>query len=135
MERDIHDSDLSTIDVIAKWTPDCQDKQDYDSPIISLSTRYWPRGGGFTLIHKENGQVTFQDNDERPTIPPHAHASILLEFRDRNADNKEQEYYSTLTEADFTGETEDEVKRQVEEWSRSQIEFIAEAIISAYRLQ
>lgn len=26
----------------AKWTPDCSGKQDFDIPLISISTRYWP---------------------------------------------------------------------------------------------
>lgn len=34
----------------AKWTPDCQGKKDYDGQILSISTRYWPSGGGFATF-------------------------------------------------------------------------------------
>jgi hypothetical protein len=30
-----------------KWRNDCQGKKDYDGRIVHVSSRYWPRGGGY----------------------------------------------------------------------------------------
>lgn len=36
----------------ARWTDDCQGKKDFDGTIIDISSRYWPRGGGFGLFSR-----------------------------------------------------------------------------------
>ncbi len=33
---------IQTLQVAAKWTPDCQGKQDYDGEFIAISCRYYP---------------------------------------------------------------------------------------------
>ncbi len=50
----------------AKWTNDCQGKKDYDGSIVRITTRYWPRGGGFTILR---GGVA-EEKDTRPDIRP-----------------------------------------------------------------
>jgi len=38
-----------------KWTNDCQGKKDFDGPIVTLSSRYWPSGGGFSMLDTGTG--------------------------------------------------------------------------------
>lgn len=103
-----------------KWTNDCQGKKDYDGTLIRVSTRYWPRGGGFSLLDSSTGK--FQENNERPEIKPSAHSSILREDD------------SVLFEESFEAETEEEVKSLVEKWVEyrySQILYSLEKILEA----
>lgn len=101
----------------AEWTHDCQGKQDYDAPIVRLSTRYWPRGGGFHILDRERG--TWEGNEARQEIRPSAKATIMLQDED-------------LGSAEFEGETEPEVKAQVEAWAQQQFERIETAIRALY---
>ena len=82
----------------AKWTPDCNGKQDYDGRLLSISTRYWP---------------AWKSSDNRPS----ANAAIHV---DHGIPHPEEEFadYSVLAEAEFSADTETEVKAQVEEWVR-----------------
>lgn len=89
--------------VLAEWTHDCGGKQDYDADLVQLSTRYWPRGGGFLVLN--NGVL--EGNDARPEIKPAATASILIQGK-------------RWISADFEGETESEVKAHVEKWASEQ---------------
>lgn len=38
-----------------EWKPDCQGKWNYDCDLVSLSCRYWPRGGGFHTLDTSTG--------------------------------------------------------------------------------
>ena len=102
-----------------EWTDDCQGKKDYDGPVLSISTRYWPRGGGFTLIHNNAGRLDFQENDARPDVPPSATSSLVLRHRPVEGD-----YYdwSVLATQDFEADTQEDVQRQVEAWAQSQMD-------------
>ena len=105
--------------VPAGWTLDCQGKQDYDGNIVTISTRYWPRGGGFSTYDNETGE--WRGNEHRPDLWPSAHAALHLKYR------KAEGYddYVILVEAEFEGETETEVKAQVERWVKSQYDKVA----------
>lgn len=103
----------------ASWTPDCQGKWDYDAPILSLSCRYWPRGGGFHVL-SERG---IEGNEARPEISPSANAAILL---GDPADGP----YVEIQEADFSGETETEVKAKVEAWAAEKYATVPHALDS-----
>jgi len=83
----------------ARWTDDCQGKKDYDGRLLDISTRYWP--GRYRT-------------DGRPS----ASASILI----RHGEPDEYGYgnYTVWREAEFNGDTEQDVKRQVEEWVAAQ---------------
>lgn len=87
------------------WTPDCQGKWDFDGPVISVSTRLWPRGGGYSMFTPGAG---WEENADRPDVRPSAHCSIVL--------NKLEGDYETLVEAHFGADTEQAVKAQVEAW-------------------
>jgi hypothetical protein len=100
-----------------KWTLDCQGKQDFDGEIVSLSTRYWPRGGGFTVL--EAGPWRWEENKDRPEIKPSANASIMLLGKE-------------LVSQDFEAETEAEVKQLVEAWARTEIERIAATVTKLF---
>jgi hypothetical protein len=100
----------------AEWTNDCQGKKDFDGEIVSLSTRYWPRGGGFGLmVRNEAGVLEIENNDARPEIKPSAKSSILLDGE-------------CVTSEEFDGETFEDVAAQVEAWAKEQHAKIVAAI-------
>jgi len=102
------------------WTDGCQGKKDYDGRVLGISTQYYPRGGGhFTL--DPNGSQKLQGNETRPEIKPSANASFVL--RKMCVDDDGVEYPDDgygdsvdIVSCDFEGETEQDVKSQVEEW-------------------
>lgn len=102
----------------AEWKPDCQGKQDYDADLVRLSTRYWPRGGGFLTF--DTGTREWAGNEARPEIKPSARATIYLQDEE-------------LASATFEGETEAEVKAQVEAWAQQQFDNIASALRNAFQ--
>lgn len=98
-----------------EWTPDCQGKQDYDGSLVRVSTRYWPRGGGFSVL-KDGVFATNADQSIRPS----AHSTIYLGETTK------------LTEREFEGDTEADVKQQVEKWVSAECDRIVAAMLSAY---
>ena len=96
-----------------QWTPDCQGKWDYDGAVVRVSSRYWPRGGGFSTFSRETG---WQGNEARPDVRPSARSSIML-FED-----------DLIESPTFEGDTEQEVKAQVEAWVKVQVERIKAAL-------
>lgn len=98
-----------------EWTNDCSGKKDYDADLVRLSSRYWPRGGGFMAII--DGRI--EENEARPEIKPSAVSSILL------GDDE-------LASKKFEGETETEVKAKVEAWASEQIARIEAAVRAAF---
>lgn len=104
--------------VPATWENDCQGKKDYDAELVSLSTRYWPRGGGYSVIIDGN----WEHNEHRPTIKPSAKSAILL--------NVPGDYVEVVTK-EFEGESFEEVKEQVEQWAEEQYAKIRSAVCSA----
>lgn len=102
-----------------EWQPDCQGKWDYDCDLVSLSCRYWPRGGGFATFDTKTGK--WADNDKRPEIRPSATAAICI-------GDLENGPYEELAHAKFEGETESEVKAKVEAWSKEMIARVDAAI-------
>ena len=101
--------------IAIEWTNDCSGKKDYDGDVVRVSSRYWPRGGGF-LVFGTNG---LEDNDARPEIKPSAKSHILLGDEE-------------LATAEFEGETEAEVKAQVEAWVTEKIACIESAMRAAF---
>lgn len=96
-----------------EWQHDCQGKQDYDADIIRLSCRFYPRGGGFSILN----QGAWQENDSRPEIKPSAIASIVW-----------GEGAVELATANFEGDTEVDVKADVEAWAAEQIASLRAAL-------
>lgn len=107
----------------ASWTDDCMGKQDYDGAVISISTRYWPRGGGYFAVNNGPEGVSFEDDASRPRIRPSAHSSLVLNFGDKEAQD-----YLTIAAAEFEGDTEDDVKRAVESWALGMMERVVKAM-------
>lgn len=106
-----------TMELQAEWQLDCHGKQDYDANLVRLSTRYWPRGGGFAELTVDGRWL---DNKARPSIPPSATATIYLQDE-------------RLTSASFEGDTESEVKAKVEAWAREQFAKVVSAMSAAFR--
>lgn len=110
----------------AEWTDDCQGKKDYDGELVSISTRYWPRGGGYFAVKNYPGQpIQTEQNEDRPEIKPSAHSAILLQSKD------EEDF--TLIEKAFEAETQEEVQRQVEEWTQEQYHMLVRQLESYYK--
>lgn len=105
----------------AVWTDDCGGKKDYDCDLISLSTRYWPQGGGFFVLDSTG----FHGNEARPEIKPSAKASLRL------GDLCNGPYIDLISE-EFEGDTEAEVKAKVEEWAQSEYEKLIALVSSHY---
>lgn len=108
----------------ASWTNDCQGKQDYDGPILTLSTRYWPgpEGGAAMQVTAQGGRVEISDAPWGPQ--PTATADILLHFSDEDC--------TPLRTQDFTGATEADVKAQVEAWADAQFAEIQTLLLAHF---
>jgi hypothetical protein len=100
-----------------RWTDDCQGKKDFDGDIVLLSTRYWPRGGGYSAMDSTGN---WQHNKDRPHIRPSARSAITVL-------GVEVAFFEV--EAD----TEGMVKERVEAWARIQIERIRDAVVEALK--
>lgn len=108
----------------AMWTPDCGGAQDFDGPLLSVSTRYWPgpETGGFTVLHGD-GSVS----KEPWGAQPHAAAAIHLRLGPRQEDDGGGDYL-VWCEQDFEAPTEAEVKDLVERWVQAIMSDIVEAL-------
>jgi hypothetical protein len=94
----------------ARWTPDCQGKQDYDGRLLDISTRYWPSG------YQRNGK-------------PSAKAAIRLMFGEPD----ENGYGDSVAwrEQGFEADTEAEVKALVEVWVKDRFDEVRLLLWSA----
>lgn len=114
----------SKLPVPAKWTPDCQGKQDFDGNLVTLSTRYWPRGGGFYVL----SGAGWQGDEARPEIRPSAHATIYL----GSTDNDFYDDAVPLIEVALEGDTEDEVKARIEAWAAEQFSRVRRSLLREF---
>jgi hypothetical protein len=118
-------TNMPQIKPYAMWTSDCQGKQDFDGPILSVSTRYWPGPEGGSALCVSGGAVT-----KVPYAPtPSAHSSILLSLGPREEDDGGG-HYLVWREANFEAHTEAEVKSKVEAWVKLQLDDIVRLILS-----
>lgn len=117
---------MDMIEPCAAWSNDCQGKKDYDGRLLSISTRYWPgpSGGGAMLLDMDTGQCGTVAYGPKPS----AHAAIHI---NHGAPDEPDGYgdYTALCEAEFSGDTEEEVKAKVEAWVKEK----ANAIVAALR--
>lgn len=105
-----------------EWKDDCCGKKDYDGQIISISTRYWPRGGGAIIVDSRVGVLPAD-----ATIRPSATSSLILDFKGTN-----DEDYIKIATADFEGETFEEIAAQVEKWTQEQFDKMRAALTVAF---
>jgi hypothetical protein len=92
--------DRIPIEPCARWTPDCQGKQDYDGRLLSISTRAWPP-------HYSPGRQWT------------AHAAIVINHGEPNEAGYAD--YTVWRERDFSAPTEAALKFAVEEWVQEQM--------------
>ena len=99
-------SETRTVDTspCARWTSDCNGKQDYDGRMLSISTRYWP---------------AWKSSDRRPS----AHAAIHVNHGRPDPDDDWGDY-TVLFDQEFSAATESEVKVLVEAWVAEQFAYI-----------
>jgi hypothetical protein len=109
----------------AEWTNDCQGKKDYNGHILSISTRYWPAGGGLTLIHNEGGKITIQEGIEG--VRPLARSALVI--HDKNSED-----YIVLATMEFEGDSSEDVARKVEQWAQEQMDRATGALFLAFPL-
>jgi hypothetical protein len=109
--------------VPAAWTDDCQGKKDFDGELVSLSTRYWPSGGGFDMLI--GGR--FQRNAD-PAIKPSASSTIYL----GSTANDFLDDAIELVSQEFTGSTQAEVQAAVETWAAEQYGRIGEVLLREF---
>lgn len=109
----------------ATWTDDAQGKKDYDGPILTISTRYWPRGGGFLVVNRTPTRITIEDDTHRRDIKPSAKSSLCLCI----AGYPES---VTLTSQSFEGETFEEVAHQVETWAQATMDHVVAVLRQAF---
>jgi hypothetical protein len=106
----------TTEKIDAKWIDDCQGKKDYDAEIVYLSSRYWPQGGGFTVI----GGGFRPSIETNPDIRPSATATIAIRIAGDGA--------SELASRDFEGDSFEEVAAEVEAWAAEQFCRVVDAV-------
>ncbi len=110
--------DHSDLELDIEWTDDCQGKKDFDADVLSVSTRYWPRGGGFTIINPPG--VPYETNADRSILPSAvSHISLCGEV---------------IAEKYFEGDSEAEVKWSVEMWVKTQLVTITGLIMAQYKV-
>jgi len=124
---------MNELKLYAEWTDDCQGKKDYDGPIISVSTRYWPGpgSGGFMEVNNEAGNVTSK------TVPygqkPSATSSIIIRHGKKEPGDGGGDYQDLISK-DFEGDAEADVKSQVEQWAQEQMNKVVEVLTKAFNL-
>lgn len=112
----------------AKWTDDCQGKKDYDGAIIGISTRYWPRGGGFHILQNNyNGTPIFELSTD-PAIKPSAHSSLVIWHGEPHGD------YTDLANFSIDGNSFEEIALKIEAWAQAQMDFVVKAVNSHAKL-
>jgi hypothetical protein len=111
----------------AQWTDDCQGKKDFDGHLVSISSRYWPRGGSAVIFQGSTFVSDGSDPARQKRIPPSAKSSIVIRVGP-------EQYEDTidLIDAEFTAETEEEVKQQVEAWAAIQYARVIAALQAAF---
>jgi hypothetical protein len=127
------DKRIERVRLNAEWTDDCQGKKDFDGGLVRVSTRYWPRGGGFTEVINTPGQMQILENDTRPHIPPSAHCSVQIESMPAGGCDPHCPTTETLVDQHFEGETEADVKVQVEEWAQQQVDRVVAALRAEFK--
>lgn len=76
----------------AEWKPDFGGREDYDGPVLSISSRYWPNGS--------------------------ASATLLINFQHPDGSMDDL----PLARGEFTGANLAEVAPQVEAWAQEQMD-------------
>lgn len=106
----------------AVWTNDCCGKKDYDGGILSISTRYWPRGGSAMVFDTRTPKLGLRIYDDGSE--PSAHSSLVL----LSADGK----HITLTEKEFEAGSFQGVAEQVEAWAQEQMDKAVAVLLLAF---
>lgn len=108
----------------AQWTDDCCGKKDFDGDILSISTRYWPAGGGYmVLMNGPDGKI-FTESAAIDKSLPHAKSELILRHAKGEA--------IVLTEIDIEGSSFEEVAQKVEVWAKAEFEKLVRMLRQHY---
>lgn len=110
----------------ARWTDDCQGKKDYDGRILSISSRYWPPRGGYSIINRGPDGTTIEDG---PGPGYHSATSSLCIWDEESEDG----CHLDLATADYKGQTLEEVQGKVEAWAQEQMNKAVGALRVAFK--
>lgn len=112
--------------LLAKWTDDCQGKKNYDGPVLVVSTRYWPPEGGFSTFDTTTGVF-----DHQPVRGGKHTATCSLDLIDAETDDEYGDHVS-LIERDFSADTFEKLKSQVERFAQTQVDRATKALRDAF---
>lgn len=101
-----------------QWTDDCQGKKNYDGSLVRVSSRYWPRGGGYSVFDTDRPELGFRTNEEQG-IRPSATSSIVV-------------CGSDVISREFEADTQGEVQAAVETWVNEQRARIVAALAKEF---
>lgn len=95
--------DVRALHPAAEWSDDCNGKQNYDGPVVSISTRYWPG---------------WKSSDGRPS----AVAAIVL--------NGARGDHYPIVEYEVSADTPGEVRAAVEAWVAGQYDALRDLLLT-----
>lgn len=104
--------DEFTFEPCVRWEDDCQGKADYDGPLLSVSSRYWPAKFG----HRHS-----------------AHSALVL-HHGKPDDQGWKGERKIICEREFTGSSKEDVQQQVEEWVDNMSHRVLRQAVIALRL-
>ena len=110
----IQEIKISELSLDAEWKDDCQGKKDFDGNILLLSTRFY----------SESYHLRW------PAKRKMASAASGLYFAAKINDESE---WITLYKKEFEGATDSEVKKAVEDWTKSVFQEISQVVIDHFK--
>jgi len=122
----------------ALWRQDCQGKKDYDGFVLSISSRYWPGGGGFHVLTNDGIHGPKFELSTDPSIKPSAHSALCLRYGPLDADEEDHLYagnYLEIASKEFTGDSFEDVSSQVEHWAQRQMDKVVRALSTEFEIK
>ena len=121
---------MNNVKTTAVWTNDCCGKKDFDGEMLTVSSRYWPKGGSgmaFDTEHPGRGLHRYDDGSQCS-----ASSKILFHYTKENGDT---DYLVVAETGDYiTGATQEEVQTKIEDWVQKTTDRILRALIREFGL-
>ena len=112
----------------AKWTDDCCGKKDFDGEMLTVSSRYWPKGGSGMMFDTSNPTEGLRSYDDGS--PCSANSKILFHYTKENGD---QDYVVVAETGDYvTGASLEEVQAKIETWVQKTTDRILRALTKEF---
>lgn len=112
----------------AKLTDDCCGKKDFDGEMLSVSSRYWPKGGSALAFDTSNPSAGLHHYDDGSACS--ANSKILFHYKKENGD---QDYVVVAESGDYiTGDSLEEVQAKIESWVQKTTDRIFRALTKEF---